>query len=158
MKYGDLSTIAQLGVGLNVGTAVLQFYTELGIKPLDQKIARIKSLFLVENVAERPPEALREELNQLESRYELFKIDFFQAYKWCVGLLTAVAFLLAVFLVMIALWADVSIEGTWVWFPVAVITLSLATAPLTLGWLWLKASVRRRPRRKLQGCVQSARR
>jgi hypothetical protein len=145
MKYGDLSSIVQLGVGLHVGTAVLQLYTELGIKPLEQKIARIRSLFLVENVAERPPEMLREELDQLESRYELFKIEFFQEYKWCVVLMTGVAFLLAIFLVMIAAWADVAIEGVWYWFPGAAIILSFIPAPATLILLWLIANSRLRP-------------
>jgi hypothetical protein len=142
MKYGDLSSIVQLGVGLHVGTAVLQLYTELGIKPLEQKIARIRSLFLVENVAERPPDALGEELDRLESRYELFKIEFFEEYKWCVVLVTGVACLLAIFLVMIAVWADATIEGAWYWFPYAAIILSFAPAPGTLGLLWLMASMR----------------
>jgi len=125
-----------------VGTAVLQLYTELGVKPLEQKIARIRSLFLVENVAERPPDPLREELDRLESRYDLFKIEFFQEYKWCVGLMTGVACLLAIFLVMIAAWAEVTIEGAWYWFPGAAIILSFAPAPVTLVVLWLIASLR----------------
>jgi hypothetical protein len=148
MKYGDLSSIVQLGVGLHVGTAVLQLYTELGIKPLDQKIARIRSLFLVENAGERPPEALREELDRIESRYELFKIEFFQEYKWCVGLVTGVACMLAIFLVIIAAWAEVTIEGAWVGFPAAAIFLSFCPAPVTLALLWLAASLRVGPLRK----------
>ena len=154
MKYGDLSSIVQLGVGLHVGTAVLQLYTELGIKPLEQKIARIRSLFLVENAAERPPDALREELDRLESRYELFKIEFFREYKWCVGLMTGVACLLAIFLVMIAAWAEVTIEGAWYCFPGAAIILSFAPAPVTLVLLWLIASLRLGPLKRDTECLE----
>jgi hypothetical protein len=142
MKYGDLSSIVQLGVGLHLGTAVLQLYTEFGIKPLERKIARIRSLFLVETLADRPPDALREELDRLEGRYEIFRIEFFQEYKWCVALMTGVALVLAIFLVMIAVWADVRIEEAWYWFPVAAIILSFAPAPVTVALLWLIASLR----------------
>jgi hypothetical protein len=148
MKYGDLSTIVQLGVGLHLGTAVLQFYTELGIRPLEAKIARIKTLFLVENPAERPPDALQEELDQLESRYELFKIEFFREYRGCVGFMAIVAFVLVIFLIMIALWAGVTIEGSWYWFPVTAIILSFVPAPVTLGLLSLVAGLRIKPLRR----------
>jgi hypothetical protein len=79
MKYGDLSSIVQLGVGLHVGTAVLQLLLDFGATPLERRIGRIRTLFnLPEH--ERPPANLGEELDQLESRYELFKIDFFRFF------------------------------------------------------------------------------
>jgi hypothetical protein len=86
-----------------------------------------------------------EELDLLESRYELFKIEFFQEYKWCVGLTAGVACVLAIFLVMIAAWAEATIERDWDWFLGAAIVLSFAPAPVTLAWLWLAASLRVRP-------------
>ena len=47
MKYGDLASIVQLGVGLHVGTAVLQLYGELGVQPLERKISGIRRLFRI---------------------------------------------------------------------------------------------------------------
>ena len=55
MKYGDLSSVVQLGVGLHVGGAVLQLFGELGV-PLERRIARIRGLFRLPE-AERPPGA-----------------------------------------------------------------------------------------------------
>src|ERR1700734_1445013 len=50
-----------------------------GATPLERRIGRIRTLFnLPEH--ERPPANLGEELDQLESRYELFKIDFFRFF------------------------------------------------------------------------------
>jgi len=113
MKYGDLSSIVQLGVGLHVGTAVLQLYGELGIAPLERRITRIRRLFRVPE-PERPSRELEEELNWVESRYELFKIEFFREYRWCVALNSIVALVLAVLLVVIALKADDQIADGYV--------------------------------------------
>src|SRR5262245_44387683 len=122
MKYGDLSSIVQLGVGLHVGTAVLQVFGEFGVAPLERRIARIRSLFRLPD-PERPPQSLEEELDQLESRYELFKIDFFNQYRWCVVIYTIVAAVLAVFLIVIAVKADEVILDGYEWFAVVSIAL-----------------------------------
>src|SRR5689334_3204346 len=119
MKYGDLSSIVQLGVGLHIGTAVLQMYGELGIAPLERRISRIRRLFQGPE-PERPPRELEEELNIVESRYGLFKIEFFREYRWCVVLNTAVAVLLATALIVIAVKADDPISTGYEWFPVFV--------------------------------------
>ena len=138
MKYGDLSSIVQLGVGLHVGTALLQLYGELGIAPLERRISRIRRLFRLPE-PERPSRELEEELNWIESRYELFKIEFFREYRWCVALNTAVAFVLAALLVVIALKADDQIS---VWFAVFAIAASYLPAPCILGSLWVDAQRR----------------
>ena len=44
MKYGDFSSVVQLGVGLHVGTALLQLYGELGVQPLVRVLNRTRSL------------------------------------------------------------------------------------------------------------------
>jgi hypothetical protein len=143
MKYGDLSSIVQLGVGLHVGTAVLQLFGELGVAPLKRRLTRIRSLFRVPE-AERPPKSLEEELDQLESRYELFNIDFFNQYRWCVALNSIIAIVLAVFLIIIAIKADDVIQDGYEWFAVTSIALSFFPAPIILGVLWFDA--RRRVR------------
>jgi hypothetical protein len=141
MKYGDLSSVVQLGVGLHVGTAVLQLFGELSVTPLERRIARVKSLFRLPD-AERPPRILEEELDQLESRYELFKIDFFNRYRWCVAVNSIVAVVLAVFLIIIAIKADDVIRDGYEWFAIVSIALSFLPAPLILGALWFDAQRR----------------
>lgn len=139
MKYGDLASIVQLGVGLHVGTAVLQLYGELGFAPLERRLSRIKRLFLLPE-AERPPVELEEELDQLEGRYELFKIDFFNRYRWCVAVNSIVAAALAVFLIIIAIKADDKISGNWgYFFAVFAIAMSFLPAFFVLGGLWYDA-------------------
>ncbi len=138
MKYGDLASIVQLGIGLHVGTAVLQVFAELGMTPLDRRIKRIRSLFALPE-AERPPESLDEELKWLESRYELFKIDFFTEYRWCVAIDSIVAVILAVLLIIVAIKADDVIQSGYEWFAIVSIALSFLPAPLMLLALWLDA-------------------
>jgi hypothetical protein len=141
MKYGDLSSIVQLGVGLHVGTAVLQLYGELGIAPLERRISRIRRLFTLPE-PERPSPELEEELNLIESRYELFKIEFFREYRWCVALNTAVAVVLAALLIGIALKADDQITDGYAWFAVFAIAASYLPAPCIFGSLWMDAQRR----------------
>lgn len=82
MNYGDLASIVQLGVGLHLGTAVLQIYGELGVAPFERRIARIRSLIRPEATATE----LEAELSQLEGRYELFKIEFFNQYRFYISI------------------------------------------------------------------------
>jgi hypothetical protein len=144
MKYGDLSSIVQLGVGLHVGTAVLQLYGELGIAPLERRISRIRKLFRASE-PERPWSELEEELNWVEGRYELFKIEFFREYRWCVALYTVVALVLAALLVVIALKADDQISAGYEWFAVFAIAASYFPALCIFGSLWRDAQRRVKP-------------
>ena len=141
MKYGDLASIVQLGVGLHAGTAVLQLYGELGFTPLERRMVRIRSLFRLPE-SERPPKELGEELDQLEGRYELFKIDFFNRYRWCVAVNSLVAAALAALLIIIAVKADDAILPGYEWFAVFSVALSLLPAPCILGALWFDAQRR----------------
>jgi hypothetical protein len=137
----ELASIVQLGVALHVGTAVLQLYGELGVAPLERRIERIRGLFRLPK-AERPPQEIEEQLLRLESRYELFKIDFFHHYRWCVAINSIVAALLAVSLIAIAFKADDLIRDGYEWFYVAAIALSFLPAPLILAALWFDAQRR----------------
>lgn len=134
MKYGDLSSIVQLGVGLHVGTAVLQLYTELGAAPLERRLARIRCLFEMPE-GECPPPNLREELRRLEARYEVFKIRLFRKYRWLIVANSAVAGVLAIFLIVIACNAANDIIEETEWFAIVAISFSFLPAPLMLGVL-----------------------
>lgn len=66
MKYGDFSSVVQLGVGLHVGTVVLQLYGDIGLQPLNRALARLRSLFLAPE-HERPPKEFEDELLGIEA-------------------------------------------------------------------------------------------
>jgi hypothetical protein len=154
MKCGDLSSVVQLGVGLHVGTAVLQLYSELGMAPMERRLARIRGLFKVPE-ADRPSRELEEELDRLEGRYGLFKISFFKQYRWLVAANSAVAMVLAVFLTIIACKADDLILDGYEWFAVLAIGLSFLPAPLMLGALWLDALQRVSPLKLVADDIES---
>jgi hypothetical protein len=140
MKYGDFASVVQLGVGLHLGTALLQLYGELGLEPLVRAISRARSLFsdaVPEH--ERPPAALKEELERLESRFDIFKIRLFNEYKKYVRANSFVALVLAAILAALAFYADVVISDEMSWSTGVMVFLSLAPAPISLGALWLDA-------------------
>jgi hypothetical protein len=144
MKYGDFSSLVQLGVGLHVGTALLQMYGELGVAPLVRTLGRTRSLFLAPE-GERPPKALEGELDRLESNYEIFKIRLFQEYRKYVRINSIVAFVLAIILVVIAYKAQDNVAEGHEWTTVVMVALSLLPAPLTLGSLWIDANRQLKP-------------
>ncbi|MEA2891352.1 MAG: hypothetical protein QOI05_2145 [Bradyrhizobium sp.] len=153
MKYGDLSSIVQLGVGLHVGTAVLQLYSEFGMAPLERRLARIRDLFKLPE-GESPSPELREELDRLEGRYGLFKIGFFKQYRWFVAINSIIATVLAVFLIIIACKAD-DILDRYEWFAVVAISLSFIPAPLMLGVLWWDSRRRVAPLTKIADDIET---
>jgi hypothetical protein len=144
MKYGDFSSLVQLGVGLHVGTALLQMYGELGVAPLVRTIGRARSLFLAPQ-GERPPKALEDELDRLESKYEIFKIRLFQEYRKYVRINSIVAIALAIILVVIAYKAQDDVAEGYEWTTVVMFALALLPAPLTLGALWIDANRQVKP-------------
>jgi hypothetical protein len=135
MKYGDFSSLVQIGVGLHAGTALLQLYGELGAQPLVRTITRIRSLFADEN--ERPPKHIEDELNKLESDFEIFKIRLFNEYKKYVKINLVFAVLLVIVLTVIAYKAQdmIAVELT-----IFIVALSVLPAPLTLTALWRDAA------------------
>src|SRR4051812_35773647 len=100
MNYGDFSSVVQLGVSLHLGTALLQFYGDLGIQPFIRIMDCIKSLF--GDPASKPVDGIRQEFEQLESEFEIFKIRLFNEYRKYVYLNTGVALLLIGILVGLA--------------------------------------------------------
>jgi hypothetical protein len=140
MKYGDFSSLVQLGAGLHVGTALLQVYGELGVQPLVRTIVRIRSLFGDEK--ERPPKETEDELNKLESDFEVFKIRLFNEYKRYVKINSVVAVILVIMLIVLAYKAEDMISAE---LTIVIVALSVLPAPLTLGALWVDAAREIRP-------------
>jgi hypothetical protein len=144
MKYGDFSSLVQLGVGLHVGTALLQIYGELGVAPLVRTIGRVRSLFLAPE-GERPPKVLEDELDRLESKYEIFRIRLFQEYRKYVRINSIVATALAIILVIITYKAQDDVSPGYNWTTIMMSALSLLPAPLTLAVLWIDANRQLKP-------------
>jgi hypothetical protein len=144
MKYGDFSSVVQLGVGLHVGTALLQLYGEFGTQPLARALGRTRSLFLLPN-AERPPKKIEDELDRLESKYEIFKIQLFHEYRKYVFINSTVALILAVILMVLAFKADDPITDRLEWITVIIAGLSVVPALTTLAALWFDAARRVKP-------------
>lgn len=147
IKYGDFSSLVQLGVGLHVGTALLQLYGELAVEPLTRTLGRTRSLFLAPE-DERPPKAIEEELEGLESRYEIFKIQLFYEYRKYVFINLVVAVVLAIILAILAYKAEDPITEGWFWTTIAMVALSIFPAPITLAALWFDASSQGEPLRQ----------
>ena len=146
MKYGDLASVVQLGVGVHLGTALMQLYGELGVKPLARVLERTRSLFAGPE-KERPTKVIEEELERLESRYEIFKIRLFQEYRKYVFFNLGVAATLAIILIILAFKADNPIMNGWDWTAILISALSVLPGPLSLGALWIDANRQVRPMR-----------
>jgi hypothetical protein len=138
MKYGDFSSLVQLGVGLHVGTALLQLYGDLGLQPLARKIERIRTIFI-----DHPPTGdLQDQFHRLEGDFDIFKIDLFKEYKKYIIFNSAVAVILMFMLVLIAFKADdqITLGGT-----IPFVAGSILPALISLGCLWRDASNAMRP-------------
>jgi hypothetical protein len=111
------------------------------VQPLLRAIARARSLFVgPEN--ERPPKAIEDDL---ESRYEIFKIRFFKEYKKYVLENSIVAVALAITLAVLAFKADDVIAEAWEPVTAAIVFFSLFPAPISLGVLWFDAGRQVKP-------------
>lgn len=139
MKYNDFSSLVQLGVGLHVGTAFLQMYGEFGTQPLIRTISRIERLLPQEEAALRVDE--KEELEEIISDLDIFKIRLFKDYQKYVGYNSLNALLLIGGLVFISFCAEDPLE---IWLSVAFTVFSILPAPLTLAILWIDASAEMR--------------
>ena len=132
MKYGDFSSLVQLGVGLHVGTALLQLYGDLGEAPLIRKLARIRTLLS----SDGQTSSIGEALNGLEADYEIFKVQFFNEYKKYIKINASVAALLILFLAAISFMND---ELVPVLISVLFTYCSVVPALTTLLFLWVDA-------------------
>jgi hypothetical protein len=133
MKYGDFSSLVQLGVGLHAGTALLQLYGEFGLQPVERAIARLKYALSDQDA---PPDNL-DRLSQLEAELSIFKIQLFNEYKKYMKGNLVIAGVLTACLTYIAFYNDDTISTVWAG---CLAVLSCIPAPITLAVLWLDAT------------------
>lgn len=140
MKYGDFSSIVQLGVGLHLGTALLQMYGEPWLKSLEHKISRTRNL--VPFQATEDLRDLDETLLQLESQVEIFGIKLQNEYKLYVRINTVISILLVLILLFASFAAELRI-GAECAFLISLI--SVCPAPILLTIVWGHARMQLQP-------------
>jgi hypothetical protein len=140
MVFGDFSSVVQLGVGLHLGTALLQMYGEIGLQPI------IRSIERMQNVAEdpnHPPKyEHRDQLATIVSRFEVYKIQMFMDYKRYLIANSVVAAMLIAILIFISYCYSTPISPQW---SIIFVALSVLPAPITLFCHWNDATNALRP-------------
>lgn len=149
MKYGDFSSLVQLGVGLHIGTALLQLYGELGVQPLVRTITRLNILFAEQGEVS---DELHEDFSKLEADFDIFKIKLFNEYKKYIKINSAAACFLAILLVAISYKTE---DAITVELSIFVVALSVLPAPLTLATLWIDANTEVRPIKERADKIES---
>ncbi|MER9236419.1 hypothetical protein NKI56_31040 [Mesorhizobium sp. M0622] len=142
MYFGDFSSVVQLGVGLHLGTALLQMYGEIGLQPMVRSIARMQNV--AEDPNHPPEDKYRDELASLISRFEVYKIQMFTEYKRYLIANSIVSFILIAILVFISYYYSQPINPQC---SVIFVALSILPAPITLFCLWQDATNALRPLR-----------
>ncbi|TWA15950.1 hypothetical protein FB004_11931 [Sinorhizobium medicae] len=140
MNFGDFSSVVQLGVGLHLGTALLQIYGEIGLQPMIRSIARMQNV--AEDPKHPPKDEHRDELDALVSRFEVFKIQMFKQYKQYLVANSVNSLILISILVFISYWYSEPISAQC---SIIFVALSILPAPITLFCLWLDATSALRP-------------
>jgi hypothetical protein len=139
MKYGDFSSLVQLGVGLHAGTALLQIYGEIGVQPLIRTLTRIRKLLEDGGVGDQ---STVDNLDQLDTEFDIFRIQLFNEFKQYVIVNFAVAMVLIIILIVISYKADDFLYDA---FSVIFVFISIFPALITLYTLWSNASRQLRP-------------
>jgi hypothetical protein len=154
MKYGDFASIVQLGVGLHLGTALLQLYGEFGVQPLIRTLSRARSLVgTAPNSDERS--LVSEALDELEGRFEIFKIQLFNEYRKYIAVNAYISFVLVAILVFISYASNLEVSIGWVWITILMTALSIIPGPVTLYCLWTDAAKQLRPMKNEATHVES---
>ena len=152
MNFGDFSSLVQLGVGLHLGTALLQMYGEIGLQPMIRLIERMQNV--VEDPNHPPQEEHRDQLATIISRFGVYKIQMFTDYKRYLVANSVVAALLTLILVFISYCYSTPISPQC---SIIFVALSILPAPVTLFCHWHDATKALRPlleaAKKLEGKI-----
>lgn len=140
MYFGDFSSVVQLGVGLHLGTALLQMYGEIGLQPMIRSIERMQNV--AEDPNHPPMDEHRDELESIISRFEVYKIQMFTEYKRYLIANSVNAAILTIILVFISYSYSVPISPQC---SIIFVALSILPSPITLFCLWHDATNALRP-------------
>ncbi len=150
MKYGDFSSLVQLGVGLHLGTALLQLYGDIGLQPLVRALHRARRI--IESNQGAGNSDLVEKLAVLESDFDIFRIRLSNTIKQMVAVNTIFAAVLTFCLVFLAYAADQAISAG---LSIVLVLLSLAPAMITTYLLWKSASLEAAPLKKRADALEN---
>lgn len=139
MNYDDFSSLVQLGVGLHLGTALLQEVGAIGVRPLHRTATRLRSL--VDNVPEIS-ELTRERLDDLEASLAIFEVRMFKTFRQYFLINAGVGLMLLALLTLIAFKASDSIPE---WLAVFMVGLSTLPAIATVVAFGVDSSSEYRP-------------
>lgn len=140
MNFGDFSSLIQLGVGLHLGTALLQMYGEIGLQPMIRLIERMQNV--AEDPNHPPQDEYRDQLATIISRFEVYKIQMFSDYKRYLIANSVVAAMLILILVFISYFYSTPISPQ---YSIIFVALSILPAPITLFCHWYDATNALRP-------------
>lgn len=139
MNYGDFSSLVQLGVGLHLGTALLQEVGDLGVRPLRRSLKRLNEM------AAEPPagaEDILDRIQELNTKVAVFEIRSFKLFRQmaCVNAVAGVALLILLTAMAFAAQVELPLE-------LAVSIAALATLPVvgTLFSYWIDTRDEYRP-------------
>ena len=140
MKYGDFSSLVQLGVSLHLAMVAIQHYGEIGAGPLAHTIERIRGACA--GPGKQASGELESELDALEADFKKFKLRMITEFKEYWAINTATAVLLVGFLTLISWKADDALPQ---WLAIVFLACSVLPAPITLFALWRDATKEIRP-------------
>jgi hypothetical protein len=159
MKLSDFSSVLQLGVGLHVGTALLQSIAEFASSPLSKRIDRLARLAALrrmryekeKSTSVRQSLELENEVLDLNTTLELRKVQFFNEYRIAAEVNTGAAILLFALLV----WAAINVDHeVGPWLASVLVFASFAPAALSLATLWRRWHVNTGDVRKLTAKIE----
>lgn len=139
MEYGDFSSLVQLGAGLHIGSALLQLYGEIGLRPINSTLARISGILAKVG---SDCDDLREEEANIIGEYEVFKVQLFNEYRTYIFANSGIAVSLIVWLIVISLNFHAPMFDTPA---VLTIAISVLPAPIMLAVFWYTASRKVQP-------------
>jgi hypothetical protein len=133
MKLGDFSSVVQLGVGLHVGTALLQVIVELADAPLSRRLVRLRDLARAKANRDIKYAAYADDASDLLADLEVKRVQFFNEYKEFVlangGIAVGLCLLLSA-IAFEAVWEIPLVVGVFI------VAISFGPAPITLCVLW----------------------
>lgn len=137
MNVQDFYSIVQLGVGIHAGTAILQISGELGVAPVEKKVANIKEWLREEKDRGFQLEEIEDKLNLIKIDLSVFRSNYDRLYRGSVHWTFGFGCLLTLMLVLMSFFAEVKIS-TFV--GLLIVGLSTVPAVAIFAHLWYKSS------------------
>jgi hypothetical protein len=137
MKVQDFFSVVQLGVGIHAGTAILQLSGELGIAPVERRVAALQSWLQEEKETGHDLEDENDKLSIIRSDITVYRIRYEKLYRRSVGWTFTFGCVLAIGLAVMSFIADAQIHEPW---GTAIIVMCFLPATVIFAYLWHTSS------------------